>query len=474
MTRTPETYDVVVIGGGPVGENAAGRVVRGGLSAALVEAQLVGGECSYWACVPSKALLRPGAAVEAARGVAGAAQAVTGRPDAAAALRRRDAFAAHWDDSGQAEWLAGAGVELLRGRARLTGPRQVEVTAGDGGVRRLAARHAVVLATGSRPVVPPVPGLADAPFWGTREATAAREVPGSLAVLGGGVSGTELAQAFARLGSRVTVVARSRLLGAFPQPAARLVADALEAEGVTVLEGRGTDRVRHGEDGIELVLDDGGTVCAERLLVSTGRRPALDGLGLEELGLDPAELQVDASGRVAGPQEQWLYAAGDAAGGPLLTHQGKYEARAVGDAVVARAAGRLGDSVPAWSRYASTADACAVPQVVFTDPAVASVGRSAEQARADGLEVDVVEHDIDVAGASLHRDGYRGWARLVVDRRRRTIVGAFFAGPDVAELLHAATVAVAGEVPVERLWHAVPVFPTISEVWLRLLEEYGL
>ncbi|WP_374676623.1 NAD(P)/FAD-dependent oxidoreductase [Arthrobacter sp. zg-Y1171] len=475
MTETLQT-DVVVIGAGAVGENAADRIVRGGLAAVLVEAALVGGECSYWACMPSKALLRPGTALKEAQSLAGSREAVTGTLDADAVLERRNSFTSNWDDAGQAEWVAGAGIELVRGRARLTGEREVEVAANDGRTLRISARHAVVLATGSTPSVPPIEGLDTTEYWGTRDATSATGIPGRLVVIGGGVSGVELAQAYARLGSKVTLLARHDILGSFPDPVRTLVREGLEADGVNVRTSASPASVRKSDDGgVEVSLEGGDTVGGDRLLVSTGRRPALDGLGLEDIGLAPKALDTDDSGRVLGVDGGWLYAVGDAAGKVLLTHQGKYEARATGDVIAARARQEPGSAEPAaWTRYTATADHYAVPQVVFTDPEAAMVGRTLEQARADGVNVSETSLEIAVAGSSLYADNYRGWAQMVVDEDRRVLVGVTFVGPGVSELLQAATIAVAGEVPLDRLWHAVPAYPTISEVWLRLLEKYGL
>ncbi|OMH30677.1 NAD(P)/FAD-dependent oxidoreductase [Tersicoccus sp. Bi-70] len=474
-TQNTLTTDVVVIGAGPVGENAADRVIAGGLEAVVVEADLAGGECSYWACMPSKALIRPLTAVHAARAVDGAAQAVTGTVDVEKIFARRDEFTSHWDDAGQVEWIEGIGATFLRGRGRISGEREVTVTGADGTTTVITARQAVVLATGSTPVTPPIDGLDDVDAWGTREATSAHEVPDRLAVLGGGVAGMELAQAFARLGSTVTVIARSGVLAKFPRPAVEVLLDALRGEGITIHENTATTRVDAGEDGaITVTLDGAEPVVADRLLVSTGRRPATDDLGLEHAGVQLTEKgglpEVAPTGQVTGAD--WLFAVGDVAGKVLLTHQGKYEARATGDFIAARAAGTTPDAGP-FSRYAATADEVAVPQAVFTDPELTMVGRTAEQARDAGLDVRTVELPIAVAGSSLHADGYTGWAQLVIDTSDDTLAGVTFAGPDVSELLYSATVAVAGQVPLSRLWHAVPAYPTISEVWLRLLEKAG-
>lgn len=490
--RVEREFDVIVIGAGAVGENVADRVVQGGLTAVIVEAELVGGECSYWACMPSKALLRPGTALHGAQTVPGAEEAVTRTLDASAVLKRRDYFTSNWQDDGQVKWLEDTGIELIRGRGRLTGPRTVEVAGRDGVSYQLSARHAVVLSTGSAPTAPPVAGLAGLGYWTTREATSARSIPRSLAVLGGGVAGTELAQAFARLGSAVTLVARGGLLSMYPKHAAELVLAGLRADGVDVRLNTGTERVsRSGGGSFTVDLADGDSITAKRLLVATGRHPALDGLGLETVGLGGTDgkvppLRTDTTGLVEGIDEGggtgidydggsgWLYAVGDAAGRVMLTHQGKYSARATGDAIAARAKGELMGTPEPWSRFAQTANEHAVPNVVFTDPELASVGRSVEQAQKDGYRVSSVELPISVAGSSLHSEHYEGWAQLVVDEDRKVLLGATFAGPDVSELLHAATIAVVGEVPLDRLWHAVPSYPTVSEVWLRLLEEYGL
>lgn len=474
-----DTFDVVVVGAGPVGENAADRAVQGGLTVAVVESELVGGECSYWACMPSKALLRSGQVLRAALAVPGARQAVTGGLDTTAVLERRDAFASGFDDTSQVSWLDGAGVALVRGHGRLAGPRRVQVTARDGSVRTLLARHAVVLATGTTSAFPPVDGLVAARPWTNREATAAKEPPRRLAVLGGGVVAAELATAWRDLGSEQVVVLEQgpRLLARMEPFASDAVADGLRGRGVDVRLGavlRQVDRpVPNGP--LTLVLVSGEQLVVDELLVAAGRRPRTEDLGLETVGLEPGSaLTVDDTGVVTALAAGWLYAAGDVTGRAPLTHHGKYQARAVGDAIAARAAGRLGSSASAWGRFTATADHTAVTQVVFSDPEVAAVGLTEQQACDAGLTVQLAEVPLEsTAGASLSGEGTTGRARLVIDADRQVIVGATFVGPDVAELLHAATIAVVAEVPLARLWHAVPAFPTVSEVWLRLLEAYG-
>lgn len=460
--------DVIVIGAGPVGENVADYAAKRGLTVAVVEEELVGGECSYWACMPSKALLRSGHALAAAQRVAGAAEVVGERVDAAGVLRRRTEFTHDWDDSSQADWLASAGIRLIRGHARITGVRTVEVD----GVRYEAAA-AVAVATGSVPVLPEIDGLAEARPWSTREATGARSVPESLIVLGGGVAAVELATVYARFGTDVTVVARSALLSSDEPFAGQAVADSLHELGVDLRLHTPVERVARLADGrVEVVLGGGELVTAAEVLVAAGRTARTADLGLESIGLTPGDwLGVDDTLLVDGTD--WLYAVGDVNHRALLTHQGKYQARAAGEVIAARHLGTAVDASP-WGAHVATADHAAVPQVVFTDPEVAAVGLTERVARERGLNVRAVEYDLGaVAGAALQADGYRGHAKAVVDEDRGVLVGVTFVGQDVAELIHAATIAVVGEVPLARLWHAVPSYPTMSEIWLRLLETYG-
>jgi dihydrolipoamide dehydrogenase len=472
------TYDVVVIGGGAVGENVADRAGRTGLSVALVEEELVGGECSYWACMPSKALLRPGAVLAEARAVDGAAQAVTGTLDRAAVLARRDRIAHDWDDASQVDWLKSTGISLLRGRARLTGPRRVVVDEGDTAVE-LLARGAVVIATGSEPAFPDVPGLAESLPWTSREATSVQDVPGSLVVIGGGVVAVEMATALSDLGARVTVLVRGdRLLPRMEPFAGQAVVESLRRLGVDVRLRTHTTHVTRDNEGVHLDLDDGNRIAAEEVLVATGRRARTGDLGLETIGLEPgAAVEVDDTGRAVAVEGGWLYAAGDVTGRTATTHQGKYDARVAGDAVAHRFGGHAADvdSAEPWSRFRATADDGAVPQVVFTRPEVAAVGLTEAAARAAGRSVRAVQVPLSsAAGTTVLGDDVDGTAAIVVDTDREVIVGATFVGPGVAELLHAATTAIVGEVPLSRLWHAVPAYPTVSEVWLRLLEAYGL
>ncbi|MFF3031149.1 dihydrolipoyl dehydrogenase family protein [Streptomyces rubiginosohelvolus] len=467
-------YDVVVIGAGPVGENVADRARAAGLTTAVVESELVGGECSYWACMPSKALLRPVVARADARRVPGLSAAVRGPLDVGAVLAKRDEETSHWKDDGQVAWLESVGADVYRGTGRLTGPREVTVTAPDGTEHRLTARHAVAVSTGTRAVVPALPGIEEARPWTSREATSAKEAPARLVVVGGGVVGVEMATAWQALGSEVTLLIRGGGLLPKMEPfAGELVADALTEAGATIRTGVSVTAVhRPAPDGpVTVELDDGGRVEADEILFATGRAPRTDDLGLETVGLEPGSwLTVDDSCLVEGTD--WLYAVGDVNHRALLTHQGKYQARIAGAAIAARAAETPLDTA-AWGPHAATADHAAVPQVVFTDPEAASVGLTLAEAERAGHRVRAVDYDLaSVAGSGLYADGYRGRARMIVDLDREILLGVTFVGPGIGELLHSATVAVAGEVPIARLWHAVPAYPTISEVWLRLLETF--
>lgn len=464
-----ETYDVIVIGGGPTGENLADRTRAAGLTTAVVESELVGGECSYWACMPSKALLRPAVALAEAAAVAGSREAVaTAKLDVAAVLARRDAFASQWKDDGQVAWLDSVGIDLVRGVGRLDGPRRVAVETPDGGHRLLTARHAVAVCTGSRAVLPDLPGLDTAHPWTSRDATSSPEVPGRLLVVGGGVVGVEMATAWRALGSEVTLLVRGdRLLPHWEPFAGELIAEGMRAAGVDIRTGVSVTGVtRPSEfDPVTAELSDGSRLTADEILFATGRAPRTDDLGLESVGLRPgAWLDVDDTLLVQGVADDgWLYCAGDTNHRALLTHQGKYQGRIAGAAIAARAAdGPVTDG--------ATGPA---PQVVFTHPEAASVGLTADAAARAGRRVDIVDYDLgNVAGASLFADGYRGRARALIDPDRQIILGLTFVGPGVGELLHAATIAVACEVPLSRLWHAVPAYPTLSEIWLRLLETH--
>ncbi|MFD9357748.1 dihydrolipoyl dehydrogenase family protein [Streptomyces sp. NPDC060031] len=467
-------YDVVVLGGGPAGENIVDRTRAAGLSTALVESELVGGECSYWACVPSKALLRPALARADARRVPGLAGAVGGPLDAAAVFAHRDYWTGSWKDDGQIDWLDSIGAHVYRGHGRLYGVRKVAVTSPEGEHHVLSARQAVVVATGTRAVVPGLPGIAEARPWTSREATSAQAAPGRLLIVGGSVVAAEMATAWQALGSEVTVLVRgSRLLPRMEPFAGELVAEALREAGAVVRTGVEVEAVvRDGSTGpVTVVLAGGESLEGDELLMATGRSPRTEDIGLETVGLTPGDwIAVDDTCRV--PGHDWLYAVGDVNHRALLTHQGKYQARIAGAAIAARAAG-AGLDTGRWGAHAATADALALPQAVFTDPEAAAVGLTLAEAERAGHRVRAVDHDLGkVSGAGLYADGYRGRARMVVDLDREVLLGATFVGPGAAELLHAATIAVAGEVPIERLWHAVPAFPTISEVWLRLLEAY--
>lgn len=466
------SFDVVVIGAGPVGEVAADRVRRAGLSVAILEKHLVGGECSFYACSPSKALLRPVHATRASQRVQGSEGA---HLEPEGVLARRDTWTNEGDDAGQVAWVEDAGLTLFRGEGRLVGERAVDV---DG--RLLRARHAVILATGTAPMIPDIPGLRESRPWTNRDATTSKRVPKRLAIIGGGVVAAEMASLYAALGSEVTLLVRGpRLLGRLEEFAGEAVADALRRDGVDLrLRTEATTVSRLGPTGeVTLELDSGDQLVADEVLAATGRTPGTDGLGLTAVGGHTDEhgyAVVTDHMEVVGARANgapWLYAVGDVNGISLLTHMGKYQARACGDLVGARATGRS-DASSAMTPYAAGLGS---PQVVFTDPEVSAVGLTEAEARERGMTVRVVDLPMDAAaGPGLIAEGYQGHARLVVDDGAGVLVGATFVGQDVAELVHAATIAVVGKVPLVTLWHAVPSFPTMSEIWLKLLEEYGL
>ncbi|RFC77394.1 NAD(P)/FAD-dependent oxidoreductase [Streptomyces sp. AcE210] len=474
MNETTRTYDVIVIGAGPVGENVAERARAAGLSTVIVERELLGGECSFWACDPSKALLRPVVARADARHVPGLGQAVAGPLDVEAVLAHRDKMSSYWKDEDQVDWLNSVSVDLIRGHGRLTGPKQVAVQTPEGDTIALTAQHAVAVSTGTRAALPPIPGFDTVRPWTSREATSADKVPGRLAVVGGGVVAVEMATAWQALGSQVTMlVLENGLLERMEPFAGELVADGLREAGVDIRFNTTVTSMAREDGEVWITLSDGGQLAADEILLATGRAPQTRDVGLESVGLTPGDwLTVDDTFRVTGVDGGWLYAVGDVNRRALMTHQGKYQARIAGTVIGARAKGEPIDDAP-WGPHAATADHAAVPQVVFTTPEVASVGLTSRDAEHSGRSIKIVDYDLaHVAGAHQYGEDYRGRARMLIDTDHNTVVGVTFAGPGVGELVHSATIAVAGEVPIDRLWHAVPAFPTLGEVWLRLLETY--
>lgn len=450
-----EVVDAVVIGLGVGGEEVAGRLAEAGMTVVGIEQRLVGGECPYWGCVPSKMMIRAANLLAEARRVDGMAGEAQVRPDWAPVARRiREEATDDWDDRVAVERFTGKGGRFLRGHGRLVGPGQVRV-----GEETFQARRAVVIGAGTAPAVPPIEGLAGTPYWTNREAVEVRTLPASLLVLGGGAVGLELAQVFARFGVRVSVVeALDRLLAAEEPESSALVTDALGGDGVTIRTGVGVERVGYAQDEFQLTLADGSTLRAEKLLVSTGRRAELGELGLDTVGLDPAARFIAVDERLRASERLW--AVGDVTGRGGFTHLAMYQA-----GVVVRDI--LGEDGP-------PADYRALPRVTFTDPEIGAVGLTERQAREAGIAVRTGQARLPSSARGwIHKAGNAGFIKLVADAGSGLLVGATSAGPAGGEVLAALAVAVHGEVPVERLRHMIYAYPTFHRAIEDAVRDLG-
>lgn len=476
-----DTYDVICIGSGWAGRVVAARVVKAGLSAVVVESELVGGDCPFWACVPSKVLLQSQQALDEATAVGGARELLNGYKaavDSEAVFQRRDAFTAGWDDSKLlVPMVENSGASVVRGVGKLVGEKRVEVEATDGGTAVLVANHAVVVCTGSEPIIPNIPGLAASRPWTPRHATSASEAPNHLVIIGAGAVGCEMATAYASFGSKITLVSStSEVLPQYDMEAGRLVRLSLESKGAKVyLSSTITEVKRESDSTVKVHLASGETIKADEILVAAGRKPITHGIGLEKFDVptDGRPIPVDESLRVESVPDGWLYAGGDVNGRHPLTHGSKYHGRVIANAILARANGSKIAPQP-WDKTSATADVCALPQVVFTTPVVASVGFTHKGAEKAGRRIRVINTPIATLASRIRDDNaHDGWAQWVVEEGSHKLLGATLVGDGAGELLHASTVAVVGEVPLDRLAHAVPSFPTLSEVYLNLLEAAG-
>jgi pyruvate/2-oxoglutarate dehydrogenase complex dihydrolipoamide dehydrogenase (E3) component len=450
-------YDAYVIGAGPAGTVCAGELADKGMKVGIAERERVGGECSYWACIPSKTLLRPGEALEGARHAPGAREAIERSLDAAAAFEWRDFQVSGYDDEAspsEAPWLREKGIDLHRGSARIVGPGRIVV-----GEERIETDR-IVLATGSDPVIPPVDGLADVDYWTNREGTGMTKVPESVVVLGGGPVGVELAQAISRFGAEVAIVEGSRLLGREGRDAGDAIGRQLESEGIELHLGVHAEQVTQANGSVTVRLADGTMLSAEKILVATGRRPRVHDLGLETVGIDPERGHVEVDERLRTKDAEGIWAVGDVTGVALFTHVGKYQAR-----VAARA--MLGQD--------ARANYHALPRVTFCDPQVAGAGMTEDQAAELGIEIASGRAEIDsVARTSTYTRDYDklpGFLTLLADKRRGVLVGAYAVGPEAGEWLQQATLAIRAEVDIRVLRDTIQPFPTFSEIFVNALAD---